>query len=337
MDARQLEYFLAVVEHDGFGRAAQALHLAQPSLSQAIAALERDLGVPLFHRVGRGVVLSAAGEELIVPARNVLRGLRTARAAVESAKGARSGRVELVTTPSPGIEPLSTLTRRFNERHPGMTVTAEAAFTADEVVRRVRDGAAEIGLAGTAEPFRAPGLDVLPLEVQEFILAGPPGEEFPGGDDPGSSPRERAVPPRALNGARLIVSPPGSLMRQISDDILDAADDARIVAEVAHRTSILPMVIQGAGLAVLPEAWAPLACRLGASVARIEHPARLRVALVSRQAPLTPAARAFAALARSHEPGPYVCGCKTGLWPQIISLPGCSVSPWSPETAWAVR
>src|SRR5215469_9896113 len=162
MDARQLEYFLAVVEHDGFGRAAQALHLAQPSLSQAIATLERDLRVPLFHRVGRGVVLSAAGEELIVPARNVLRDLGAARAAVESAKGARIGRVELVTMPSPGIEPLSTLIRRFAGRHPGMTVTAEAAFTADEVVQRVRHGAAEVGLAGTPEPCRPPGLEVLP-------------------------------------------------------------------------------------------------------------------------------------------------------------------------------
>lgn len=297
MDARQLEYFLAVVEHDGFGRAAQALHLAQPSLSQAIAALERDLGVPLFHRIGRGVVLSAAGEELIVPARNVLRDLRAARAAVESAKGAQRGRVELVTMPSPGIEPLSTLIRRFAERFPGITVSAEAAFTADEVVRRVRLGAAEIGLAGTAEPCRPPGLDALPLEVQEFVLVGAPGKGFPDVDP---------VPLDALDGAGLIVSPPGSLMRRISDDILNSARSARIIAEAAHRTSILPLVTHGTGLAVLPEAWAPLARRVGARVARIVHPARLHVALVTRQAPLTPAARAFAAVARSHRSGQYV-------------------------------
>lgn len=61
MDARQLEYFLAIVEHGGFSKAAAALHVAQPSLSQAMANLESDLGVSLFHRLGRGVVLSEAG------------------------------------------------------------------------------------------------------------------------------------------------------------------------------------------------------------------------------------------------------------------------------------
>lgn len=108
MDTRRLAYFLAVVDHDGFGRAARALHIAQPSLSQAIAGLERELGVPLFHRVGRGVVVSDAGQALIEPARQVLRDLHTARATMDSITGLRRGRVALVTMPSPGIEPLTT-------------------------------------------------------------------------------------------------------------------------------------------------------------------------------------------------------------------------------------
>src|SRR5690349_4161043 len=111
MDARQLEYFLAIVDHDGFVRAAQHLHVAQPSLSQAIARLERELGVTLFHRIGRGVVLSDAGAELVEPARQVLRDLRTARATMDSVKGLQRGTVELVAMPSPAIEPLSTLIR----------------------------------------------------------------------------------------------------------------------------------------------------------------------------------------------------------------------------------
>ena len=68
MDIRQLKFFLAVVDHNGFSRAAEHLLVAQPSLSQAIANFERELGMPLFHRIGRGVVLSEAGSALVGPA-----------------------------------------------------------------------------------------------------------------------------------------------------------------------------------------------------------------------------------------------------------------------------
>jgi DNA-binding transcriptional LysR family regulator len=297
MDARQLEYFLAIVDHDGFGRAAAHLHVAQPSLSQAIANLERELGVPLFHRIGRGVVLSTAGTELIEPARQVLRDLRTARATMESVKGLRRGTVELVTMPSPGIEPLGTLTRRFTRRFPGIIVEAAAAFTSTEVVEKVRQGVCELGLIGTSAPVAASGIDVLPLEEQPFVLVGGPDSGFPASEP---------VSHTALAGARMIVSPGGSLMREIVDDLLAGGAEMHIVAEVAHRTSILPLVLQGVGLAVLPSAWVPLARRAGARTARLEPTSHLRIALLSRSAPLTPAARAFLALARSYKPTDYL-------------------------------
>jgi DNA-binding transcriptional LysR family regulator len=291
VDARQLEYFLAIVEHDGFGRAAAALHVAQPSLSQAMGNLERDLGVPLFHRIGRGVTVSDAGRALIEPARQVLRDLETARATMESLKGVERGRVELVSMPSPAIEPLGRLTRAFLDAHPGVLVSVEAAFTPDQVVEQVRQGAVELGLVGSSAPLHPPGLDTLPLERQAMVLVASSDSPFPT-DDP--------VAPSALAGARLIVSPRGSLMREVVDQVLAAGVPLRVVAEVAHRTSILPLVLQGVGMAVLPSAWAPLARRAGAQTARLDLPDRLHVALLSRQAPLTPAAAAFLALGRAH-------------------------------------
>ncbi len=228
VDARQLEYFLAIVEHDGFGRAAAHLHIAQPSLSQAIANLARELGVQLFHRIGRGVVLSTAGSEL---------------------------------------------------------VDATAAFTPAEVVEKVRQGVCELGLVGASAPITAPGIDVLPLEEQPFVLVGGPDSTFPDGDP---------VPHAALAGAKMIVSPAGGLMRQIVDQLLAEGAEMHIVVEVAHRTSILPLVLQGVGLAVLPSAWAPLARRAGArtallepagSEARLGPPAAPAALLVSPQQP----------------------------------------------------
>ncbi|MGW2169510.1 isocitrate/isopropylmalate family dehydrogenase [Streptomyces sp. NPDC001705] len=105
MDARQLQYFLAIVEHGGFSKSAAALHVAQPSLSQAMANLQADLGVPLFHRVGRGVVLSKAGTELLEPSRRVLRDLQAVRDRAASLTGLGSGTVDVAAMPSPGVEP----------------------------------------------------------------------------------------------------------------------------------------------------------------------------------------------------------------------------------------
>ena len=106
--------------------------------------------------------------------------------------------------------------------------------------------------------------------------------------------------PADLAGARLIVSKQGSLMRRLVDDVLASGVDAHIVVEVEHRTSILPMVLAGIGHAVLPSSWAPLAERSGARVRHIESTLVLRIALVSRTAALTPAARAFVECVESY-------------------------------------
>ncbi|HWL97683.1 MAG TPA: LysR family transcriptional regulator [Nocardioidaceae bacterium] len=295
MDARQLTYFLAIVEHLNFGRAAEQLHLAQPSLSQAMSNLERELGVPLFHRVGRGIVLSDAGAQLVEPARQVLRGLDSAKAAVQSAQGLQHGRVELVSTPSPGMEPLSTIIRDFSAAYPAMSVTADAAFTPEEVVQAVKAGRAEIGLLGAASSPDTSGLRVLPVEEQELVLLSPPDSPDRPSGRRGRRPTGKVASLRRtdLAGMRLIVSKPGSVMRQLVDEVLASGVDAQIVVEVEHRTSILPMVLAGIGHAVMPSSWSPLAQRAGARVRNIEPASVLRIAMVARDAALTPAARAF--------------------------------------------
>ena len=297
MDVRQLTYFLAVVEAMNFGRAAEQLHIAQPSLSQAIGTLERELGVPLFHRVGRGIVLSDAGAQLIEPARQVVRDLEAARDAARSARGLQRGRVELIAMPSPGMEPLSTLIRNFTAAHPSMTVTADAAFTPDEVVQAVKAGRSELGLLGAASPPHTGGLRVLPIEDQPLVLISPPEDEA------SSAP---TVARDALAGARLVVSKRGSLMRGLVDDVLASGVEAQIVVEVEHRTSILPMVLAGVGHAVMPSSWTPLAQRSGARVRRIEPAVLLRIALVVRTGSLTPAAQAFVGCVED-----YIAGVRT--------------------------
>ncbi|UNO38726.1 LysR substrate-binding domain-containing protein [Streptomyces sp. MST-110588] len=283
MDIRQLEYFLAIVDHGGFHRAASALYLSQPSLSQAVRALERDLGSSLFHRIGRRAVLTEAGAALIEPARAAVRSLETARASVAAVHELRAGRLDLASMPSQTVEPLTTMIRAFSGRYPGVSVNIRAAFTSREVVETVRTGAAELGLLATPGPL--PDKEVVSYAVgeQRFVLVTPPDGPFPAG---------RPVAAEELAGARLIVGQRGTGMRAYVDGLRERGVGFTVAAETEHRVAILPLVLAGVGLAVVTESWRTTAERAGAVVVDIEPKTSLRIGLVSRRV-LSPAARAF--------------------------------------------
>lgn len=286
MDVRQLEYFLAVVDHGGVNRAASALYLSQPSLSQAVRALERDLGSDLFHRIGRRVVLTEAGRALIEPAREAVRALDLARSAVDSVRELRGGRVDVAVLPTQAIEPLTGLVAGFTRRHPEVSVSVRSALTTRDAVEMVRTGACELGVVATSGPFTGTGVRAHPLVCQSFVLLAPPDGPFVAGE---------SVRAERLEGQRLIVGQHGSGMRRFVDELVADGLDARVAVESEHRVSLLPLVLGGAGIAVVTDAWRDLAERAGALVLDLEPTGRLHVSLVSRRGPLTAAAEAFVA------------------------------------------
>lgn len=284
MEIRQLEYFLAIVDHGGFNRAASALYVSQPSLSQAVQALERDLGTDLFRRIGRRAVLTDAGRALIEPARDAVRSLQTARDKVAAVRELRDGQLDLVATPSQAVEPLTTMIGGFRARYPGVSVSVRAAFTARDVLDMVRIGVAELGLLAAPEAVSDKEILVHPVGEQRLVLVTPRDGPFPEG---------RAVCCRDLAGHRLIVGQPGTCIRAYADGLLDAGVAFTIAVETELRLMALPLVLAGVGLAVLPDSWRAIAERAGARVLDIEPERTLMVALVSRHDELSPAARAF--------------------------------------------
>lgn len=293
MDIRQLTYFLGVIDHGGFGRAAEAMHVAQPSLSQSIRALEKRLGVELFHRTGRRAELTSAGERLVLPARQVLRDLEAARRAVSSVRELESGTVNVVAMPSPGVEPLTGLIKAFHSRYPGMMVNVEGAFTPAETVEAVRSGTAEIGLLGSSGQPQTADLDVCQLESQPLVLISPPGTET----------SADTIERKHLDGLGFVISQRGSLMRQLIDSALVHDSDTTVIAEMAHRTSLLPLVCAGVGHTVMPDSWRDIAESSGCAVRRIVPEVNLDIFVVSRRGELTPGAQALMALIHSRAMG----------------------------------
>ena len=95
MDVRQLRYFVNIVDYGSLGRAAEKLYVAQPSLSQQMARLEEELGVPLLLRSNHGVTPTAEGNALYRHARLVLRQMEQLKQEVSKGGGAESGTVAL--------------------------------------------------------------------------------------------------------------------------------------------------------------------------------------------------------------------------------------------------
>src|ERR1700743_3958141 len=113
---RHIRYFLAVTEHQNFTRAAEALHVSQPTLSQQIKQLEDALGAQLLDRSGRGVRLTDAGEAYVQYARRALQDLDAGRRAVHDVQELTRGDLRLAVTPSFTAYLAGPLVERFNAR-----------------------------------------------------------------------------------------------------------------------------------------------------------------------------------------------------------------------------
>ena len=287
MDRRQVEYFLAVARHGSFTGAAVELRVAQPSLSQAIRSLEREVDAALFHRLGRGIRLTPAGEALVGPAQHILRGFANATASVRQATGLIAGRLEIVALTTLTVDPLARLVGAFRRAYQGVEIRIADPEHASGVAELVRAGRVEIGLADFSVP--SDGLRTAELAAQEIRVVLPPDTTID------ATARLSLTDVAALE---MITTPAGTSTRSLLDSVLISAGAApRVAVETPHRAAIVPLVLAGAGSTLLPEPMASDAARQGARVVGIDPPVLRRIRLLWRPGPLSATARAFIDLA----------------------------------------
>jgi len=299
MELRRLQHFLAVVDHGGFSAAADEVEVSQPGLSQSVKQLEHELGVGLFERIGRRVQLTAAGVALVGPARQVLRDVETGRAAVAAVAGGERGALALASLPTLAVDPLAGLVGRFRRLYPGVVVDLAAPEDTTDLVAMVRDGRCEVGVTESAD--LPDDLVARSIGEQALVLVVPPGFDIPAGSAPSAVDlpgRERTLALSELVDVPFVAAPVGTSTRRLLDQGFAAVGAVPQVAVVtAQRDAILPLVLAGAGAALVPSPSAAVAEASGAQVIR-PHPAIVRgVVVVHRAGPLAPAAARFVDLA----------------------------------------
>ncbi|HLJ58092.1 MAG TPA: LysR substrate-binding domain-containing protein [Chthonomonadaceae bacterium] len=178
MELFQLRYFAAAARRLHFTRAAQECCVAQPSLSQQIANLERELGAPLFVRQGRGVALTDAGRVMLEYAERILAEEEAAKRAIQEVLGVKRGQIAIWTLPTPGQHLLPPLLAAYRRRYPDIAVSLREVAPARAIAEAIASGRADLGIVH--QPYEVEGLEERALLREEMALVVPEGHPFAG-------------------------------------------------------------------------------------------------------------------------------------------------------------
>jgi DNA-binding transcriptional LysR family regulator len=243
MQLHQLTYAIAVAEARSFTRAADHLHLAQPSLSRQIRLLERELGVRLFNRApGQGAVtLTADGDALLPFIRRVLADVEATGAEARALSGMATGRLSVGATPSLITSVLAPALVEFHASHPGIDLLVVEAGS-HQLVPQLATG--EVDLALVVEPVDDPLVETTPLFDDLLVLAVAPGHPLAA---------RRRVRVRDLDALPLVMFREGYDLREATLAACQAAGvEPRLVSQGGEMDGVLAFVASGLGAAVVP-------------------------------------------------------------------------------------
>lgn len=285
MEIQQLRCVLAVAEHRSFTKAAAAVHVTQPSLSHAIAKLESEFRLKLFHRSGRGVTPTPAGELVISHARRVVSTLADIEDSVASLHGITTGSLRLAAAHSFTI-PITSVVARFRRDYPHVNVTVLAPRPNTALYSLVTRGECDVAFARIDQ---APAdIDTAAFGTEALAVLLPAGLD----PHPGSSSLTLAQ----VAELPLILPTAGNPTRASLDRFFTGhgvALESSMENDDYHSTLDLVRAGVGACLATLRASTIPVGTRILAI-----HPTRhTTIGLAHQRGGLSPAATAFRRIA----------------------------------------
>jgi DNA-binding transcriptional LysR family regulator len=243
-DLRQLEIFRKVVELESFSKAADAVFLAQASVSERIATLENMVGTRLLDRLGRQVVPTKAGELLYKHAVLLLDMKRTASLEMQEFLGVRRGEIQMGASTIPGEYILPGIIGLFRKKYPSVSVALTISDTVD-IHRRVLEGDFELGVVGSRTANNA--LIYHELWEDELVLAVPVKHRWA---------RKKGVSLAELCEEPFILRELGSGTLKIMEEYLKSsrskgADSLNVVAHLGTSTAVKEGIKAGLGISIL--------------------------------------------------------------------------------------
>lgn len=242
MELRHLRYFTAIAAAGNLTRAAARLHVAQPSLSQALRELEQEVGCPLFVRRARGVDLTDGGRAFEIRAQQILQQAADAPVAARSAANGESGTLAVGFTGSSAYGVLNTLIERFRSRNPGVTLHLREMLT-DAQLESLRERRIDVGLSRPAAG--EPGISSRTIARMPFVVALPARHALA---------KRRTVPLKLLANEPLIMLErrrgPG-FYTQLMGLMSRAGVTPQIAHEATHMPTMVGMVGAGLGIAIV--------------------------------------------------------------------------------------
>ena len=244
MNLEQLRGFVAVAQLGNFTRAAEHLHLAQPSLSRQIASLEQDLGAELIHRSRGGSTLTVAGDALLPLARRMLADAESVHRELAELAGLQRGRVRLGATPSLCISLVAEVLSVFHGAHPGIEL-----YVSEQGSRRLLDelgrGELDLALITTSEATSADRFSVMPLLVEELVLIS-------SASAPPVTTRDTITLDMIAGLPQIIFSASYDLRATTDAAFHDKNLTPDVVLEGAEMDAVLRFVERGLGVAIVP-------------------------------------------------------------------------------------
>jgi aminoethylphosphonate catabolism LysR family transcriptional regulator len=239
MRLTQLRSFHAVATEGSFTRAAESLHVSQPTVTTQVGQLEELYKVELFHRTGRRVRPTEIGERLLHLSRQIFGLESEAVQLLRDAGELRSGHLRVAAV---GPSHVTQMLVAFNQRYPGVKVSVSTGNSQD-VLDRLLDYSADVGVL--AQVFRDKRFVSVPYSEHPVVVFCSSTHRFA---------HRRSIRTAELQGERLILREPGSTTRKAIESALRAAQvEPEVVMEVASREIIREAVAQGVGVAAVSE------------------------------------------------------------------------------------